>query len=140
MAETTTGKGLRVVVVTPERAVLDEPADMVVLPMFDGERGVLAGHAAFVGQLGPGELRIKSGTTLKRFFIDGGFAQVTGSVVNVLTARAIASDKLTPDSATTARTAAEALPVTNTVERENRDKAIARAQGMAKVAAKNTVA
>ena len=136
----TIGKTLRVVVVTPERAVLDESADMVVLPMFDGERGVLHGHAPFVGQLGPGELRIKSGATLKRFFIDGGFAQVTGAVVNVLTARAVASDKLTPDSAATARTAAEALPVTNAVERETRTKAVARAQGMAKVAAKNAVA
>jgi F-type H+-transporting ATPase subunit epsilon len=123
--------------VTPERAVLDEPADTVVLPMFDGERGVLAGHAPFVGQLGPGELRIKTGTAVKRYFIDGGFAQVTGSVVNVLTAKAIGSDKLTTESVTSARTAAEALPVTNAVQRENREKAIARAQGMAKVAAKN---
>ncbi|MCU0702856.1 MAG: F0F1 ATP synthase subunit epsilon [Fimbriiglobus sp.] len=136
MADTTT-KSLRVVVVTPERAVLDEPADGVVLPMFDGERGVLAGHAPFVGQLGPGELRIKAGGATKRFFIDGGFAQVTGSVVNVLTAKAIGSDKLTTESVTSARTAAEALPVTNAVQRENREKAIARAQGMAKVAAKN---
>ncbi len=139
MAEPT-AKTLRVVVVTPERAVLDEPADMVVLPMFDGERGVLAGHAPFVGQLAPGELRIKSGATAKRFFIDGGFAQVTGTVVNVLTARAVAADKLTPDSATTARTAADALPVSNAVERETRTKAIARAQGMAKVAAKTATA
>ena len=69
------GKGLKVVVVTPERAVLDEPADMVILPMYDGERGILPGHAAFVGQLGPGELRIKSGTSAKRYFIDGGFAR-----------------------------------------------------------------
>ena len=46
MAATT---NLKVVVVTPERAVLDEAADMVVLPMFDGERGVQRGHAAFVG-------------------------------------------------------------------------------------------
>lgn len=132
------GKTLRVVVVTPERAVLDEPADLVVLPMYDGERGVLFGHAPFVGQLGPGELRIKSGSTAKRFFIDGGFAQVTGSVVNVLTARAIAPDKLTPESVTTARAAAEALPSTNAVERDTRTKALARAQGMAKVAAKGT--
>jgi F-type H+-transporting ATPase subunit epsilon len=130
------GKTFRVVVVTPERAVLDEPADMVLLPMFDGERGVLFGHAPFVGQLGPGELRIKSGASAKRFFIDGGFAQVTGSVVNVLTARAISPEKLTPESVATARAAAEALPSTNAVERENRTKALARAQGMAKVAAK----
>lgn len=139
MAETT-GKTLRVVVVTPERAVLDESAEMVVLPMFDGERGVLIGHAPFVGQLGPGELRIKSGATTKRYFIDGGFAQVTGSVVNVLTARAIAADKVTVESAASARTAADALPATTPVERENRTKAIARAQGMAHVAAKNAKA
>jgi F-type H+-transporting ATPase subunit epsilon len=134
------GKTLRVVVVTPERAVLDEPADMVVLPMFDGERGVLFGHAPFVGQLGPGELRIKSGNTARRFFIDGGFAQVTGSVVNVLTARALAPDKLTPDAVATARAAAEALPSNNAVERDTRTKALARAQGMAKVAAKGMTA
>jgi len=136
----TTAKSLRVVVVTPERAVLDESADMVVLPMFDGERGVLIGHAPFVGQLGPGELRIKSGTTAKRYFIDGGFAQVTGTVVNVLTARAIIADKVTAESAASARTAAEALPAATPVERENRTKAVARAQGMASVAAKNAKA
>ena len=85
MAETT-GKSLRVVVVTPERAVLDESAELVTLPMYDGEHGILAGHAAFVGQLGPGELRIKSATGSKRYYIDGGFAQVAENVVNVLTA------------------------------------------------------
>lgn len=130
------GKSLRVVVVTPERAVLDEPADMAVLPMFDGERGVQPGHAAFVGQLGPGELRIKSGTAAKRFFIDGGFAQVTGSVVNVLTARAITPDKLTTDAVAKARAEAEALPATTPVERETRTKALARTSGMARVAAR----
>ena len=137
MADPTT-KSLRVVVVTPERAVLDEPAELVVLPMYDGERGVLFGHAPFVGQLGPGELRIKSGATARRFFIDGGFAQVTGSVVNVLTARAIAPDRLTPDAVAKARTDAEALPSTTAAERDTRTKAHARAQGMAKVAAKGT--
>ncbi len=134
------GKSLRVVVVTPERAVLDESAEIVVLPMFDGERGVLVGHAPFVGQLAPGELRLKSGSDTRRFFIDGGFAQVTGTVVNVLTARAVPADKLTADGVNTARTAADALPANNPVERETRSKAVARAQGMAKVLAKNTSA
>ena len=131
MADT---KTLRVVVVTPERAVLDESADMVVLPMFDGERGVLPRHAPFVGQLGPGELRVTVGGRVRRFFIDGGFAQVTGTVVNVLTARAIAPEKLTPDAVAKARTDAEALPSVTAVERDTRAKALARAQGMAKVA------
>jgi F-type H+-transporting ATPase subunit epsilon len=127
-------KSLKVVVVTPERAVLDEPAEMVILPMFDGERGVLANHAPFVGQLGPGELRIKQGSAVKRYFIEGGFAQVSGSVVNVLTAKATLADKVTAAAAETARVEAEALPSGTAVERENRVKALARAQGMARVA------
>ncbi len=135
MAETT-GKSLRVVVVTPERAVLDESAELVTLPMYDGEHGILAGHAAFVGQLGPGELRIKTATASKRFYIDGGFAQVAENVVNVLTAKAISSELLKPETATKAMTDAEALPQTTPLERENRSKAIARARGMGMVARK----
>ena len=77
---------------------------------------------------------------MKRYYIDGGFAQVAGGVVNVLTAKAIEAIKLIPTVATAARTEADALPATNTVERETRNKAIARAQGMAKVIAKNPVA
>ena len=135
MAETT-GKSLRVVVVTPERAVLDEPAELVTLPMYDGEHGVMAGHSAFVGQLGPGELRITTGTETKRYYIDGGFAQVAENVVNVLTAKAIASELLKPEVAAKARTEADALPQTTTLERETRTKAIARARGMGMVARK----
>ena len=136
MAELTT-KTLRIVVVTPERAELDAMVNAVVLPMYDGELGVLPGHSAFVGQLAAGELRITTGSEVKRYYIDGGFAQVADGVVNVLTAKAIEAIKLTATTAAAARAEAEALPATNTVERETRNKAIARAQGMAKVIAKN---
>jgi F-type H+-transporting ATPase subunit epsilon len=81
----TTGRDVQVIIVTPERAVLDDRAEIVILPLYDGELGVQPGHSPFVGQLGPGELRIRSGTTTRRFFVDGGFAQVRGNVVNVLT-------------------------------------------------------
>src|SRR6185503_9528528 len=71
-----TEKRLRCVVVTPERAVLDEPAEFVVLPMIDGELGVLPRHAPLVGRLGKGQLRItQPGDTKKILNIEGGFAQ-----------------------------------------------------------------
>ena len=139
MAELT-NKTLRIVVVTPERAELDAMANSGVLPMDDGELGVLPGHSAFVGQLAAGELRITTGSEVKRYYIDGGFAQVADGVVNVLTAKAIEAIKLTATTAAAARVEADALPATNTVERETRNKAIARAQGMAKVIAKNPLA
>jgi F-type H+-transporting ATPase subunit epsilon len=87
-------KSLQCVVVTPERAVLDEPADFVALPLYDGELGVLPGRAALIGRLGYGELRIRRGTQTRRFFVDAGFAQVRADVVTVLTHRAVAAEAI----------------------------------------------
>jgi F-type H+-transporting ATPase subunit epsilon len=81
------GKTLQCVVVTPEKAVFDEPADMVILPMVDGELGVQPGRAALVGRLGKGPLRLKRGAETKIWQLEGGFAQVRGDVVTVLTTR-----------------------------------------------------
>jgi F-type H+-transporting ATPase subunit epsilon len=128
---------LQVVVVTPERAVLDEFAEMVILPMFDGELGVLPGRAPIIGRLGAGELRLKSAGVVKRYFIEAGFVQVRSNVVTVLTARAEEATKITSEMATAAATEAEALPTTNAVERANKAKARDRASGLKKVAAKN---
>lgn len=140
-----TGRRLQVVVVTPERAVLDEAADFVVLPMFDGQLGVLPGRAPLIGRLGAGELRLATGGIggpAKRYFVDGGFAQVTPgpggrTLISVLTPRAVKAEQVTATAAEETRVAAEGLPSTNAVERENRTRALERAHGMARVAARN---
>jgi F-type H+-transporting ATPase subunit epsilon len=80
-----TEKKLQCIVVTPEKSVLDEPADFVVLPMIDGELGVLPSRAPLIGRLGKGQLRITQGTTQKLYQLNGGFAQVRSNVVTVLT-------------------------------------------------------
>jgi F-type H+-transporting ATPase subunit epsilon len=85
---------VRCVVVTPEKALLDEAADFIALPMYDGELGVLPGRLPLIGRLGYGELRIHQGNQAKRYFVDGGFAQVRADVVTVLTPRAIEADKI----------------------------------------------
>ena len=82
-------KNLKCVVVTPEKAVLDEPADFVVVPMFDGELGVALDRLPLIGRLGFGELRITQGNQTKHFYVDGGFVQVRSNVVTVLTSKAM---------------------------------------------------
>jgi F-type H+-transporting ATPase subunit epsilon len=82
-------KALQCVVVTPERELLDQAADFVVLPMYDGELGVLPGRAPLIGRLGAGEMRITTGGQMQRYYVDGGFAQVRANVVTVLTDRAL---------------------------------------------------
>ncbi len=84
MAET-----LRCVVVTPEKAVLDEAATFVVVPMFDGELGVAHDRLPLIGRLGFGELRLTQGNQVKHFYIDGGFVQIRSNIVTVLTSKAI---------------------------------------------------
>jgi F-type H+-transporting ATPase subunit epsilon len=128
---------VRVVVVTPEKAVLDETAEMVILPMFDGELGVLPGRAPIIGRLGAGELRLKSNGNVKRYFVEAGFVQVRSNVVTVLTSKAEEAAKVTSEMAAAVATEAESLPATNAVERANKAKARDRAAGMKKVAAKN---
>lgn len=137
-AEDTLKGKVRCVVVTPEKAVLDQVAEMAILPMFDGELGVLPGRAPLIGRLGAGELRLKTGDKVVRYFIEPGFVQVRGNVITVLTAKAQKAEEVTTALAEKAAADAEAMPFTNAVERSNKSKARDRAQGMKKVAAKNT--
>ncbi len=85
---------LQCVVVTPEETAIDQEATFVVVPLFDGELGIGSGHSPMIGRLGFGELRVTGTDGQKgRYYVDGGFVQVTGNVVTVLTGRAMpASD------------------------------------------------
>ena len=94
-----TADAVQCVVVTPERAVLDEAVDFVALPMYDGELGVLPGRAPLIGRLGYGELRTRRGGAVRRYYVDGGFAQVRNNVVSVLTGKAIPAEEVSPDAA-----------------------------------------
>ena len=133
MVETaTTGRALQCVVVTPERALLDETVDFVVLPMYDGELGVLPGRAPLIGRLGYGELRIRRGAETRRFFVDGGFAQVRANTVTVLTARALKPDEINEAAAQQALQAAQ-TPATTPQAQEAHYKAQERARAQLRV-------
>ena len=73
--------GLTLELVTPERPAFSGEGDFVVLPAWDGEMGVLPGHAPFLVQLKPGEVRFKTGGETKLFAVSGGFAEVRGDRV-----------------------------------------------------------
>lgn len=80
---------LRCVVVTPEKAVIDTPADYVSLPLFDGQSGFLPGRAPLVGRMKPGNLLIRSAGKDQTFYVEGGIVQMKGEVITLLTGRAV---------------------------------------------------
>ena len=82
---------LTVAVISPERVLFEGQADSVVVPAFDGEVGILTGHAPLMTLLGTGVLRLTSGGATQRFTVEGGFLQVVDDQVRVVTERASAA-------------------------------------------------
>ena len=79
---------LTVSVISPDRTVFEGQADMVVAPAWDGERGILRGHAPLLALLGDGTLRITDGSSETRLHVRGGFLQVADDVITVLSEEA----------------------------------------------------
>ncbi len=71
--------------VSPERLLLSQPVDMVVVPGAEGLFAALIGHAPFIAQLRPGVIDVWDGGKItERIFVGGGFAEVTGERCVVL--------------------------------------------------------
>ena len=79
---------LNVSVISPERTLFEGSVDSLVAPAFDGEVGILPGHAPMMTLLGKGTLRLGSEGSAGRFNVEGGFLQVVDDAVRVVTERA----------------------------------------------------
>lgn len=79
---------LKVSVISPERMLFEGSVDSVVAPAYDGEVGILPGHAPMMTLLGTGTLRLGPDGSAGRFRVEGGFLQVVDDAVRVVTERA----------------------------------------------------
>jgi F-type H+-transporting ATPase subunit epsilon len=71
-------------IVTPEKKVVDTPAEEVQIPGKDGYLGVLPGHAPLITELGVGEISFREGATEQRLAVAWGFAEVLPGKVTIL--------------------------------------------------------
>ena len=79
---------LTISLISPERTLYEGEATSIVAPAYDGELGVLTGHAPMMTLLGKGTLRVTRGTEERRFTVEGGFLQVVDDVVRIVTEQA----------------------------------------------------
>jgi F-type H+-transporting ATPase subunit epsilon len=82
---------LNVSVISPEAVLYEGTTDSVVAPAYDGEVGILTGHAPMMALLGKGLLRLGGDRGGPRFEIEGGFLQVVDNTVRVVTEKATAA-------------------------------------------------
>ena len=73
---------------------MDCEASFVVFPAHDGEMGILKGRAPLVCKLGIGALRVEASDGEKTLYVDGGFAQMLGNDLTILTAAARTAQQL----------------------------------------------
>jgi F-type H+-transporting ATPase subunit epsilon len=77
--------------VAPERLLLSEAVDQVVVPGSEGYFTVLKGHAPFMSTMRPGVVDVTpaGGGTVQRIFVRGGFADVSNDALTILAEQAI---------------------------------------------------
>ncbi len=81
--------------VSPERLLVSEPVEMVVVPGTEGLFGVLPGHALMISGVEPGLVEIyEAGQVARRIFVGPGFAEVTPERCTVLADMAIPFEEL----------------------------------------------
>jgi F-type H+-transporting ATPase subunit epsilon len=95
MSEAPSAKTFQFELVSPERILVSEQAQMAVVPGEAGDFGVLAQHAPLLSSLRPGVVRLTlpSGET-RNIFVSGGFADVTPATCSVLAEEAVAVEDL----------------------------------------------
>ena len=125
------------IVVTPEETALDTKAEFVALPLFDGEIGIAPRHSPMIGRLGFGEMRLRSDGKTSRYYLDGGFVQVAGDVVSVLTNRAVPADQIDIDAAREQLQEAQGRPANTPELLEIRDRTVSQARAQIRMAGRS---
>jgi F-type H+-transporting ATPase subunit epsilon len=106
--------------VAPERLLIDEPVDMVVVPGVEGDFGVLARHAPLIAAVRPGVINVHNeGAVTQRIFVGGGFAEVTAERCTVLADEAQSVAEI--DRAATERTIADLSEKLSVADPDERD-------------------
>jgi F-type H+-transporting ATPase subunit epsilon len=91
---------LDLTIVTPSGRAYRGDVDSVVLPGSEGDFGVLPGHARLISTVRPGVISIfQNGKVTDRIFVEGGFAEVTGTGCTVLAEHAVPVSELQRESA-----------------------------------------
>ena len=81
-------------IVTPNKLVLRKEVDEVCVPGLLGEFGILPQHTPFLTTLGSGTLKTIRDKEVRKYVINGGFAEVSADHVIVLTETCEAAEEI----------------------------------------------
>lgn len=100
------GKALTLSIITPEKPVLEKRVEFIAFPAYNGECGVLPGHARFLAELVAGIVRIQAQGETQTLAISGGYAEVHPDRVDLFCETAEVSDDINEERARLAKESA----------------------------------
>ena len=101
-------ENIKIEVVTPEKQVVNDLAQIVMAPGSMGEIGVLSGHTPFMTSLNTGAIHYRDENGKDQFvFVSGGFAEALPDQVTVLAESAERMENIDVDRAKAAVERAE---------------------------------
>jgi F-type H+-transporting ATPase subunit epsilon len=129
----------QVVIVTPEQQVLDETVSQAIIPAHDGQIGILTGRAPLLVKLGQGPLQLDVATqgrttAVRRFYVEGGIAQMKDNNLTVVTQMAVPAEEISAETARAELAEAGAQIPTDEKSQEDRARRINRGRIMQEMA------
>ena len=94
---------LKLEIVTAEGPAYSQDVEMVTLPAFGGQIGILPQHVPLMTQMVPGEIIVRKGGQDQFLAVGGGLIEVTADRVSILTDMAISVEKIDEAKAEEAR-------------------------------------
>ncbi len=101
------GQQIRLEVVTPSGAKVNEDVDIVNAPGYGGDFGVLANHAPFLSTIKIGTLTYQSGSRRESLMVSGGFCEVSNNTITFLVESAERGTEIDVERAMRAKERAE---------------------------------
>jgi len=71
---------MKVSIVTPEKAMWEGEADLLIARSPEGEFGIMRGHIPFLAALVPGLVTVVEGGSRQQYVVPGGFLEASGPV------------------------------------------------------------
>ena len=104
---------MQVELVSPEAVLFSGQCSQVVTRTVDGDIAFLDNHAAFIGALDIGQTQLWAEDGVVSLAINGGFVEVSGNAVTILSDGALSAEDIDVDTARSDLAEAEAALSTN---------------------------
>ena len=88
----------KIEIIVPENIVFSNETEMVILPSYEGDMGILKNHIPIITFLRPGVIKVKKiDENYENFFVEDGIVEFYNNNLSVLSSKAINTKNLSKD-------------------------------------------